>query len=204
MLGIGRLINRFFAPFPLIRNLCLRQLLRVSLSAPRRRRPQVGVRDRAGAKRAWQHRSGGPPNPALRRRSRDHLRRGPLQGRDLGRDRARPAATRNTTSRRCASPAWARPTPSSPHERGARRRSHDPRRGPDHAARAAAEILAGHPLRHGEPRHRLLHLLAMSMLLTRQQASAAARDCGRRDPPLSIRARCCCACRVAFFRIKSL
>ena len=81
------------------------------LAAARRPRCKSATHRRARAQRARQYRGGGQAHPALRRRPRDHLRRGPFAGRHLGGDRARGRRlSATTTSRRCGSPEKAKAT----------------------------------------------------------------------------------------------
>ena len=76
LFGLGRLLNRFVAPFPLIRQACLRHYS-VGRSL---RRVDDGLKSATvvvtGAKRTRQHRGGGAAHSAICRTTGNHIRRG--------------------------------------------------------------------------------------------------------------------------------
>ena len=67
LLGLGRLVNRFLAPLPLIRSLCLRHYTVCRSLRQRGRRPEVGDHRHPRAQRARQYRGGGQAHSPLRR-----------------------------------------------------------------------------------------------------------------------------------------
>jgi SAM-dependent methyltransferase len=75
LFGLGRLVNRFLAPLPLIRQLCLRHFTVCRSGGDG---GEVREHRHSRAQRARQYRGGGQAHPALRRAARNHLRRGPF------------------------------------------------------------------------------------------------------------------------------
>ena len=157
LFGLGRLINRFVAPLPLIRQLCLRHY---TVCRSLRRSPRsVEIGDGRGsrAQRTRQHRGGGPAHSALRSTtSRSFSSRATPRTAPGRRSSGSIAAYPHCDIKAMRQPGKGKADAVFAALRcGARRRPDDPRCRSHHAAGATAEILAGDPVRQGRIRQRL-------------------------------------------------